>query len=88
MLQEAAAVGLPMVSTMVGGCDEVVLEGENGYLVPKQEPKALADAMLRIMELSKEEQAALGAASKKLVEEEFAMEQVMKKWYLLYRGEK
>ena len=88
VLQEAAAVGLPMVSTRVGGCDEVVMEGENGYLVQKQNPKALADAMLRMMQLSKEEREAFGTASKRLVEEEFSMEQVMKKWYLLYRGEK
>ena len=65
-----------------------VMEGENGYLVPKQNPKALADAMLRMMQLSKEEREAFGTASKRLVEEEFSMEQVMKKWYLLYRGEK
>lgn len=86
VLQEAAAVGLPMVSTNVGGCNEVVLEGKNGFLVPKQDEAALAAAMLKVMGLQAEEREALKKASKTLVAEEFAMEQVMKKWYVLYQN--
>lgn len=86
VLQEAAAVGLPMVSTDVGGCNEVVLEGKNGYLVEKKNSVALAEAMLMVMNLTEDEQLKLGAASKKLVEEEFSMDQVMKKWYQMYKG--
>ena len=47
---------------------------------------ALAEAMLMVMNLTKDEQLKLGAASKKLVEEEFSMDQVMKKWYQMYKG--
>lgn len=84
VLQEAAAVGLPMVSTNVGGCDEVVLEGVNGYLVPRQNESELAAAMLKLMNMTKDEQQKMGHASKELVEKEFAMDGVMKKWYQLY----
>ena len=55
VLQEAAAVGLPMVSTDVGGCNEVVLEGKNGYLVEKKNSVALAEAMLMVMNLTEDE---------------------------------
>lgn len=75
-----------MVSTDVGGCNEVVLEGKNGYLVEKKNSVALAEAMLMVMNLTEDEQLKLGAASKKLVEEEFSMDQVMKKWYQMYKG--
>ncbi len=84
VLQEAAAVGLPMISTNVGGCDEVVMEGVNGYLVPKQNETELAAAMLKLMSVTKEQRLKMGHASKELVEKEFAMDEVMNKWYELY----
>lgn len=42
---EAAASGLPLVATNVRGCREVVEDGVNGYLVPKEDPKLLAAAI-------------------------------------------
>lgn len=48
-LIEAAAAGLPVVATNVGGCPEVVRDGETGFLVPPREPKAMADAIERLV---------------------------------------
>jgi glycosyltransferase involved in cell wall biosynthesis len=45
---EAMACGLPVVATKVGGTSEAVLEGETGLLVPAGDPRALADALLRV----------------------------------------
>ncbi|HZP72745.1 MAG TPA: glycosyltransferase family 4 protein [Gaiellaceae bacterium] len=42
---EALAVGTPVVSTAVGGVPEVVHDGENGLLVPPNDPTALAAAL-------------------------------------------
>jgi glycosyltransferase involved in cell wall biosynthesis len=44
---EALAVGTPMISTAVGGVPEIVVDGENGLLVPAGDPAALADAIRR-----------------------------------------
>lgn len=44
-LLEAMAVGLPVVATAVGGNPEIVLPEKTGYLVPAQNPHALADAI-------------------------------------------
>ena len=40
--------GLPVVATRVGGNPEVVVDGNTGFLVPAQDPEALAEAMLHI----------------------------------------
>ncbi len=46
---EALSVGTPVVSTAVGGVPEVVRDGENGLLVPPNDPAALADALRTIL---------------------------------------
>ncbi|MEJ2045158.1 MAG: glycosyltransferase [Reinekea sp.] len=42
---EAAASGLPIVSTRHGGIPEAVIDGETGYLVRERDSKALANAL-------------------------------------------
>jgi glycosyltransferase involved in cell wall biosynthesis len=49
VLLEAAAAGLPIVATRVGGNSEVVRDRASGFLVPPSDPDALAGAMLRLM---------------------------------------
>jgi glycosyltransferase involved in cell wall biosynthesis len=47
---EALSVGVPVVATAVGGVPEVVLDGENGLLVPPGDQEALAAAIRRVLE--------------------------------------
>ena len=48
-LLEAAACGLPIITTDVPGCREVVVDNENGLLVPAQDSTALAEAMIKLI---------------------------------------
>jgi glycosyltransferase involved in cell wall biosynthesis len=47
-LIEAAACGLPLVTTDVPGCREVVTDGRDGLLVPARDSAALAAAVSRL----------------------------------------
>lgn len=47
---EAMACGRPVVATAVDGTPEIVREGETGFLVPPREPRALADALARVLD--------------------------------------
>lgn len=46
---EAMAAGKPVIASNVGGVPHVVHDGENGLLVPPQNPTAMADAMRKLM---------------------------------------
>ncbi|MBF0331148.1 MAG: glycosyltransferase [Candidatus Omnitrophica bacterium] len=48
-LLEAMAASKPVVATRVGGNPEVVVDGETGYLVPAQDPQAMADKILLLL---------------------------------------
>jgi glycosyltransferase involved in cell wall biosynthesis len=45
---EASAMGLPVVSTDIRGCREVVEHGVTGLLVPVKDPEALAQALAKM----------------------------------------
>jgi glycosyltransferase involved in cell wall biosynthesis len=47
---EAFSYGKAVVATSVGGVPELVEDGKNGILVPSENPKALADAIVQFME--------------------------------------
>ncbi|WP_316570466.1 glycosyltransferase [Neobacillus sp. YIM B06451] len=46
---EAMACGVPPVVSNVGGLPEVVIEGKTGYVVPKENPKQLSEAFLKLI---------------------------------------
>lgn len=51
---EALATGRPIITTNVAGCRETVIHEKNGLLVPAKNPKALADAMIKLLKEKKE----------------------------------
>jgi glycosyltransferase involved in cell wall biosynthesis len=85
VLLEAAAAGLPIVATSVGGNQEVVRDGENGYLVPPRDADALATAALRLMGLSQAQRRQMGERGREHVRSRYSLRRVAEQWEELYR---
>jgi glycosyltransferase involved in cell wall biosynthesis len=70
VLLEAMALGTPCVSTDVTGIPEVVRDEETGLMVPQHDPKALADALERLL-TEPTLRVRLATQARQLIESEF-----------------
>lgn len=73
--QEAMAIGRAIITTNVPGCRETVINGVNGFLVPKWNPEALAEKMIYFIE-HPEQIRTMGNESHKIAVEKFDSEKV------------
>ncbi|HEX4427463.1 MAG TPA: glycosyltransferase, partial [Terriglobales bacterium] len=86
VLLEAAASALPIVTTAVGGTDEIVSEGVNGFLVPAKNSEALADAMQRMEDLSDASRLNMGTAGRDHVAKHYNLSSVVDQWEEIYHS--
>jgi glycosyltransferase involved in cell wall biosynthesis len=73
VLLEAAATGLPIIGSQVGGIPECIREGETGFLVPERDADALAQRMGELFE-DPVKRRRMGTAGRALVERQFNIE--------------
>jgi glycosyltransferase involved in cell wall biosynthesis len=84
-LLEAAALGLPLVSTDMPGCRDVVRDGWNGILVPPRNADALAEALLRMLSAEPDALRQMGENSRAHIDEHFTLELVTAAYADIYR---
>ncbi len=84
VLLEAMAMRRPVVATDIGGVREIVVDGETGLLVALDEPDALADAIVRLLEADAERER-FGQAGRRRLEEHFSAEGMLDAYRRLYR---
>lgn len=82
-LLEAMAVGLPIITTAVGGNPEIVLDGQTGRLVPTGDPAALARAMVDLC-TERDLWTAMGTLGRQRVEQHFEIRQMIRSYEALY----
>jgi glycosyltransferase involved in cell wall biosynthesis len=80
---EAMADGLPVVATRVGGLPEVVVHGKTGILVPLEDPRAMADALLDLLRDSARAKQ-LGEAGRERATRLFTEEKMQTAWIELF----
>ena len=70
-LIEAAAMGRPLIATDVPGCRAVLDDEVSGFLCAVRDSQSLAAAFERFIDLTPEERAKMGSASREKMEREF-----------------
>lgn len=73
---EAMASGCPVVGSRVGGIPEVIQEKETGWLVPPQDPSALAEAILQGVRHPSERRR-MGEKARERVKQEFTLDRMV-----------
>jgi len=81
---EAMAASRPVAATAIPGTDELVAP-ETGLLAPARDPEALAGALARLLD-DATLRARLGAAGRRRVERDFALERMIAETEAVYRG--
>jgi glycosyltransferase involved in cell wall biosynthesis len=85
VIQEALALGTPVVTTDVTGIPEVVRDGETGLQVPQHDPTALSAALERLL-VDRDLRLRLAAAGRRLIEAEFNIHRNTERRRALFRA--
>ncbi|MBW2310785.1 MAG: glycosyltransferase [Deltaproteobacteria bacterium] len=83
VLQEAQAVGMPVISTLHNGIPEGVQDGKSGFLVPERDVDALAEK-LEYLILHPEIWPKMGRAGRKYVEEHYDIKKLNQRLVKIY----
>ena len=86
-LMEGCAVGKPIITTNHPGCKEMVVDGENGFVVEKRNVELLARAMEKYILLSKEDKRNMSLKSRSLAEQQFDVKNVIIQYERLVHAE-
>ncbi len=70
---EAGAMGRLAIACDHGGARETIIDGETGLLTSPSDPEALADAILDSVKMGHQARAAMGAAAKKRVGDNYSV---------------
>lgn len=81
---EAGAMGLPSIVTDINGSREIIIDGQNGVIIPPRDEEALYQAMKRFVEQS-DDVALMAANSRPLVASRYEQGYVRQCLYNFYR---
>jgi glycosyltransferase involved in cell wall biosynthesis len=82
---EAMALERPVVATAAGGVPTIIRDGKTGFLVPPGEPESLAEGIERALG-DRDLAAHMAANARKLVEEEYGLEPMVRATEDVYRN--
>jgi glycosyltransferase involved in cell wall biosynthesis len=85
VLLQAAASGLPIVTTNVGEASAIVQDGRGGFVVEPRNPERLAEAMTRVEQMDDLTRRQFGDAARTHVAQHFDFARVVDRWEALYR---
>lgn len=85
VLVQAMSMGIPVVASAVGGCLEIVENGEDGLLFPVGDADAFLRAVGSLLD-DRDRAAAMAARGRARVEREFTLPRMVENYANFYRG--
>ncbi len=83
VLAEAMAAKLPVIASRVGGVPEMIIDGQNGFLVAPGDLDELSNACIRLLE-NPDERVVMAAEGWKIVNQRFSIERQVEQLKDLY----
>ncbi len=84
VIMESMACGVPVLASDIPGTDELIRDGENGWLVPPRQPEALADMLIELLQNPTRRFQVASRALKTV--ENFRIESIARQYELLYQN--
>ena len=79
-------MGKPIITTNHPGCKEMVVDGENGFVVEKRNVELLARAMEKYILLSEQDKREMSLKSRWLAEQKFDINDVITEYENVVHG--
>lgn len=83
VLAEAMAARLPLIASRVGGIPEMIIEGQNGFLVEPEDQESLSRVCIRLLK-HQEERATMGSEGWRIVNQKFSIQRQVEQLKDLY----
>lgn len=81
---EGMAMGRPVIATAIGGAAETIIDGETGFLVPPNDPAALAKSIDSVLDMPEDAQKELATRAIAHVAQNYTREQMIDKTLAVY----
>lgn len=81
---EAGALSIPTIATDIPGCNEVVIDGKNGYLVKPRDQESLLEAMKLAVKGRDTTIKEMGQIARKMIEDKYEQRKVWNAYNELY----
>ena len=82
---QAGAMGLAQIVTDINGCNEIVIEGRNGLIIPKQDEQALYEAM-RKLATDRDLTSQMAASARELIASRYRQQDVWDATLKMYKS--
>jgi glycosyltransferase involved in cell wall biosynthesis len=86
VVMQAGAMGLPSIVTDINGCNEIIIEGKNGIIIPPKNEIALCNAMNYFIEHKDDKVKEMAANARPLIESRYEQKMVWEAILAMYKN--
>ena len=84
VVMQSGALGLPSIVTDINGCNEIIIENENGVIIPSHDENSLYRAMCSLMDNASTTNA-IAKRSRKMIADRYEQQDVWSETLKMYQ---